>query len=89
MLTDLQDVAFDGGVIHVIDSVLTLPMSVSTTAIAANLTAAAGALMRAGLVEAVDTLQSVTIFAPNNAAFQAIGNILPGLDKDTLTSILG
>lgn len=63
-------------------------MNVSTTAIAANLTAAAGALISADLVKTVDTMQSITIFAPNNAAFQAIGNILPSLDIDTLTSIL-
>lgn len=63
-------------------------MNVSTTAVAANLTAAAGALMSAGLVKAVDTMESVTIFVPNNAAFQGIGNILLGLDKDTLSSIL-
>lgn len=63
-------------------------MNVSTTAVAANLTAVAGALMSAGLVNAVDTMQSVTIFAPNNGAFQAIGNLLPGLDKKALTDIL-
>lgn len=63
-------------------------MNVSTTAVAANLTAVAGALTSAGLVNAVDTMQSVTIFAPNNAAFQAIGNLLPGLDKEALTSVL-
>lgn len=63
-------------------------MNVSTTAIAANLTAAAGALMKAGLVKDVDSLQSVTIFIPNNSAFQAIGNLLPGLDMDALASVL-
>lgn len=63
-------------------------MNVSTTAIAANLTAAAGALMAADLVETADNMQSTTIFAPNNAAFQAIGNLLPSLDIDTLSSIL-
>lgn len=85
---DYQDVTFDGGVVHVIDEVLTLPMNVSTTAVAANLTAVAGALTRANLVNAVDMMQSVTVFAPSNAAFQAIGNLLPGLDMEALTSIL-
>ncbi|KAI5850181.1 FAS1 domain-containing protein [Morchella snyderi] len=82
------DVTFDGGVIHVIDTVLTLPMNVSTTAIAANLTAAAGALTAADLVDTVDTAQSITIFVPNNEAFQAIGNLLPGLSNEALMNIL-
>lgn len=63
-------------------------MNVSTTAVAANLTALAGALMEAGLVDAIDTAQSVTIFAPNNEAFQAIGNLMPSLGKGALMDIL-
>lgn len=50
------DVAFDGGVVHVIDSVLTIPQSPSATVLGANLTALAGALTSASLVSTVDTL---------------------------------
>lgn len=71
-----------------IDTVLTLPMNVSTTAIAANLTAAAGALTATDLVDTVDTAQSITIFVPNNEAFQAIGNLLPTLSNEALMDIL-
>lgn len=48
------DVTFSGGVVHIIDSVLTIPVSASDTATAANLTALAGALTQANLVTAVD-----------------------------------
>jgi uncharacterized surface protein with fasciclin (FAS1) repeats len=79
---------FSGGVVHVVDEVLTIPLNVSSTAIAANLTAIAGALTEANLVNTVDTLQDVTIFAPNNEAFQRIGSAIPNLTTEQLTSIL-
>jgi len=79
---------FTGGVIHVIDSVLTVPQNISTTAVAANLTSFAGALMNAKLVETLDTARDVTVFAPNNAAFQAIGSALPNMTTQELTRIL-
>lgn len=50
------DVTFNGGVVHVIDSVLTLPASPGATAAGANLTALAGALNTAGLVGTVNSL---------------------------------
>lgn len=80
---------FTGGVIHVIDTVLTVPQNVSSTAVAANLTAVAGALTSAGLVETLDTARDVTVFAPNNEAFQRIGSALPNLTTQQLTQILG
>jgi Fasciclin domain len=76
------------GIVHVIDSFLTLPANVSTTAVAANLTSAAGALTAAELVETVDTTPDVTIFAPNNAAFQAIGSALGNISTADLASVL-
>ncbi|KAI3399300.1 hypothetical protein diail_7255 [Diaporthe ilicicola] len=82
------DVTFSGGVVHVIDSVLTIPANDSTTALAANLTALAGALTTANLVSTVDTLQDVTIFAPSNAAFSAIQNLAANLSTEMLSSIL-
>jgi uncharacterized surface protein with fasciclin (FAS1) repeats len=79
---------FTGGVVHVIDEVLTIPQNISTTAIAANLTAVAGALISANLVDTVDTLSDVTVFAPSNEAFERIGSALPNLTTEQLTSIL-
>lgn len=49
------DVTFTGGVVHIIDSVLTVPVNDSATALAANLTSLAGALTQANLVSTVDT----------------------------------
>ncbi|POS70267.1 hypothetical protein DHEL01_v211338 [Diaporthe helianthi] len=82
------DVTFTGGVVHVIDSVLTIPASDSATAVAANLTALAGALTAADLVNTVDSAQDVTIFAPSNNAFAAIQNLAANLSTEQLSSIL-
>ncbi|KAF2838503.1 Fasciclin-domain-containing protein [Patellaria atrata CBS 101060] len=82
------DLNFSGGVIHVVDSVLTLPESAISTARSANLTSLAGALNSTDLIEAVDTAEDVTIFAPTNEAFQNIGSALADLSTEDLASIL-
>lgn len=60
----------------------------STTALDANLTSAVGALNATNLIDTVDTSHDVTIFAPNNAAFEAVGSALANLSTDDLSSIL-
>lgn len=84
----MQNVNFTGGVVHVIDKVLTVPQSASNTAGALNLTSLAGALTTANLVGTVDGLSDVTIFAPSNDAFQAIGSATANLSVEALSSIL-
>lgn len=82
------DVTFTGGIVHIIDSVLTIPVNDSATAVAANLTALAGALTTANLVSTVDSASDVTIFAPSNAAFAAIQNLAANLSTEMLSSVL-
>jgi uncharacterized surface protein with fasciclin (FAS1) repeats len=84
----LQNIKFNGGVIHIIDTVLTIPASDSATAVAAGLTSLASALTTANLVSTVNGLKDVTIFAPSNAAFGAIGSALGNISISQLTSIL-
>lgn len=79
---------FNGGVIHIIDTVLTLPISPSMTAVDSNLIALAGALTQTNLVSAVDSLKDATIFAPSNDAFKAIGSATSGLTMMQLINIL-
>lgn len=81
--------AFDGGVVHVIDSVLTVPATPTETAINTGLTSLAGALTNAGLVNTVDSLSDVTIFAPSNDAFKAIGSAIGTLTTQDVAGILG
>lgn len=83
-----QDVNFTGGVVHIINQVLTLPQNISFTAEQAGLSAVAGALTKANLVDALDSATDVTVFAPNNAAFQAIGSATGNLSMADLANIL-
>ncbi|KAK1983076.1 fasciclin domain-containing protein [Colletotrichum cereale] len=82
------DISFSGGVLHVIDSVLTFPGTPADTAMNTGLTSMAGALMRAGLVDGVNSLQAATVFAPTNAAFQAIGATAASMEPQDLAKIL-
>ena len=85
-----QDVMFDGGnVVHVIDTVLTVPATPGQTAVNTGLTSLAGALTAAGLVDAINSLTDVTILAPSNDAFRAIGSALGSLTTPDLVGILG
>ncbi|TPX12843.1 uncharacterized protein E0L32_006723 [Thyridium curvatum] len=79
---------FTGGVIHIIDSVLSVPMNDSATLVAANLTAAAGAIKQAGLGANLTMLKDVTILAPSNQAFAAIGSLAANLTTEMLSQVL-
>lgn len=85
-----QDINFTGGTIHIIDTFLTLPESVSATASAAgeDLAALVGALTKANLVETVEDLNDVTIFAPITSGFEAIASALQDISNEDLASIL-
>jgi len=82
------DVNFTGGVIHVIDRFLVLPEVVSDTLTAANLTGLRGALNATNLLDAVDTIPDVTIFAPSTEAFRDIGSALANATTEDIASIL-
>ncbi len=79
---------FSGGVIHIIDTVLPIPPSVAINAVDSALTALAGTLTQTNLVTAVDALKDVTVFAPSNNAFQAIGSAAGSFATDQLSRIL-
>lgn len=83
------DFNFTGGTIHIIDDVLTIPANISNTLINANLTAAQGAFARAGLVDSINAESEITIFAPSNAGFNAVGAVVSGLAASELASVMG
>lgn len=79
---------FTGGVVHVIDTVLTIPLGLTETALAANLTALAGALTATNLLNTLEGAGDLTIFAPTNAAFSAISSAASNLTTQQATSLL-
>ncbi|KAK0749610.1 FAS1 domain-containing protein [Schizothecium vesticola] len=82
------DVGFNGGLIHIIDTVLTVPPNVAQTAVNTGLTSLAGAATAAQLLDGLNSLSDLTIFAPNNDAFEAIGSVVTTLPPQTLAGIL-
>lgn len=81
-------IPFSGGTVHVINRLLTLPQNISASGVALNLTAAVGALQTLNLTETVDTTPNLTVFLPNNAAFERLGGNLANLSVENLTTIL-
>ena len=64
------------------------PQPLSNTSVAFNATAMAGAVTKAKLDQAFDTTRDLTIFAPNNAAFQRIGSGLVNMSVDELSHMM-
>lgn len=85
----LTDYNFTGGTVHIIDAMLSLPTNLTTTLLGANLTAAVGAIQQSGLAPSLNAELEVTVFAPTNAAFEAVGNLVAGMTAAELQSVVG
>lgn len=79
---------FTGGVVQVIDSLLIPPANLSQTLNSFNLTSYQGSLYAAGKNATYTNTPNVTIFAPNNAAFQALGPVITSMTSDQLATVL-
>ncbi|KAK2782521.1 hypothetical protein FQN52_000850 [Onygenales sp. PD_12] len=83
----VPNLKFDGGIIHVVDDVLTLPQNISTSAIAANLTSFAALLQAANITAKIDHTPDITVFAPNNQAFERVGSVFSNISPTNLSQI--
>ncbi|KAI3325228.1 FAS1 domain-containing protein [Xylariaceae sp. AK1471] len=86
---ETPNVNFTGGTIHIVNGILAIPQNVTDTLSNANLTAASGAIAAADLTNDLTGARDITIFAPNNEAFNAIGSTISNLTTDQLKSIIG
>ncbi|KAK4034877.1 FAS1 domain-containing protein [Parachaetomium inaequale] len=86
----VEDLAFDNGLVQVIDSVMRVPETLESTARSAytDLTAFVGALYATDLMSEIAKLKDVTIFAPRNAAFQQLAGTLAAMDTEKLKRVL-
>ncbi len=89
----LADVVGTNGVIHVIDKVLLPPTVVGLALDNSNFSILVEAVVKAGLVETLNTSGPFTVFAPTNAAFQKLFTALKvtgisDLTAEQLTPIL-
>ena len=88
------DVAASNGVVHIVDAVIGLPTVVTFATADATFSTLAGALTAQGLVPTLNGTAGspFTVFAPNNDAFAALDDEIPGvvasLTSAQLTSVL-
>ncbi|PMD65199.1 fasciclin domain-containing protein [Hyaloscypha bicolor E] len=82
------DLAFTGGVVQVIDSLLIPPSNLKTTTTAFNLTSFQGALYAANRLPLDSTTQNATFFAPWNEAFQALGPAISSMTSDQIAQVM-
>ncbi|RKF75391.1 Fasciclin-like arabinogalactan protein [Golovinomyces cichoracearum] len=83
-----SDITASNGVVHIIDRFLTIPSSISETAVEAKLDSLVAALQKTDLVNTVDHLPNATVFAPNDAAFEASSDSTSKLNSDELKNVL-
>ena len=79
---------FTGGVVQVIDSLLIPPSNITETTAAFNLTSFEGALWSSNLMDKLSVTPDITIFAPANEAFQALGPAISDMTIEELTTVL-
>ncbi|KAK3311788.1 FAS1 domain-containing protein [Apodospora peruviana] len=85
------DLNFTSGTIHIIDKVLTIPANLTSVLMSSppDLSSLTGAVTKANLAQTLSDVPQLTIFAPNNAAFEAISDVAAGLTVEQLTAVLG
>jgi uncharacterized surface protein with fasciclin (FAS1) repeats len=84
-----QDFNFTSGTLHILDSLLTMPANLTNTLLNANLTAAVGAIKESNMSDELSEQSEMTVFAPNNAAFEVIGSLIAGMTPNDLETVLG
>lgn len=82
------DFNFTDGVVHVIDSVLSIPGDLTVALTDEDLSSLAAAVTTAKLGPTLVELDQVTLFAPNNAAFAKIRDVAANLTVEQLTQVL-
>jgi transforming growth factor-beta-induced protein len=82
------DLPFTGGVVQIIDALLVPPGNITITCQEYNITSFEGALYASDVVVKDSTTANLTIFAPQNAAFQALGSAITSMSSSDLAKIM-
>ncbi|OCK73695.1 FAS1 domain-containing protein [Lepidopterella palustris CBS 459.81] len=82
------DIAYDGGLIHVVDGFFTVPVSLSDTISSTGLSTLQGLLNQSNLSSTFNQANSFTLFTPSNAAFAAAVNTTNTTSPAALQNLL-
>ncbi|KAF7511068.1 hypothetical protein GJ744_005299 [Endocarpon pusillum] len=83
------DIYFRGGVMHVIDSPLLPPQPLIQAAVPFNLTGFLGAAYQnQSLAQFITQARDVTLFVPNNIAFEKVGSTVTSIDEQSLSGLV-
>lgn len=83
------DIPFKGGLIQIVDNLLIPPARLGETTHSFQLPSFLGGLYAADLMPDVAERKNVTIFAPQDKAFEAVGGSLLDLDAKALARVMG
>jgi uncharacterized surface protein with fasciclin (FAS1) repeats len=83
-----KNINITNGLLHVIDTVLTIPQDISTTAATAGLTASVGAFIVADSLDILDYSDDVTAFIPDNQAVASVASALENMTTSDLANIM-
>ena len=83
------DIAFQGGLVHVVDNLLIPPARLPDTTEAFRIPSFLGGLWAADLMPEIAERKNVTIFAPQNEALELVGGSLDDMNEETLKKIMG
>ncbi|KAJ3126042.1 hypothetical protein HK098_007919 [Nowakowskiella sp. JEL0407] len=83
-----SSVEASNGIIHYVDALLIPPQPVSVVAKAANFTSLLDAVTATNLQKPIEDAKNITIFAPTNAAFAAISDVVKTLSTSQVAAVL-
>lgn len=86
---ETADIKFHGGVLHSLNSSMVLPHNISVTAEFNGLSQFLEHLDTAHVVGKIESLKDVTVFIPQNTAWENIDTLLHRLDNRKLAAVLG
>ncbi len=84
-----RNIYFNGGVLHVIDSPVLPPQPLIQAAVPFNLTGFLGAAYQnESFAEFIAQARDITLFVPNNVAFEKVGSTVTSIDEQSLSSLI-
>lgn len=83
-----NDIPFQGGIIHIVDNLLTPPSPIRQTALNFQLNSFLGGLFETHIMPKLSGEKNVTIFAPTDHSLRYVGGSLENADDETLENIM-